>query len=115
MNSFINLFIYEVKGPNSISYHEPKDKQPRNYYRNVEYSFNKLSLKNNTDPDNSVIIPKELKKIGYINSNKDKLFSKNIIKNKNKNENVEINIRLNNIPFLYKIYKNYLQELLHKK
>jgi hypothetical protein len=105
MNSFINLFIYEVKGPNSISHHEPKGSQPLNYYRNVEYSFNKLSLKNNTDSNNSVIIPKELKKIGYINSNKDKLFSKNIIKNKNKNNNEEINIRLNNLPFLYKIYK----------
>ena len=61
MNSYINLFIYEVKGPNSISHHKPSIEQPKNYYLNVEYSFNNLSLKNNTNSNNSVIVPKELK------------------------------------------------------
>jgi hypothetical protein len=92
MTSYIHLFIYEVKGPkNSAS---------------QEYSFDGLKIKNNNDPENSLIIPKELK--NNSESNSSKFFSRNIIidtKNKKKEINESNNLRKNNIPFLYKIYK----------
>ena len=88
MPSYIHLFIYEVKGPKKS--------------KNAEYSFNGLKIKNNDDPENSLIIPKELK--NNIKSNKSKLFSKNIIIN-SKTNNISKTISNNNIPFLYRIYK----------
>jgi len=68
MTSFINLFIYEVLGPKK---------------NNVQYSFNPLSLRKNSN-NNTPIIPKNLKK-NNIKINKEKIFSKDIIKNYKKN------------------------------
>jgi hypothetical protein len=85
MNSFINVFIYEVQGPQIFD----------------KYSFHGLFLKTNNNNHNSLIVPRELEK----KSNRNKIYSKNIIRNKKRNEkNIELN-NYNNMPFLYKIYK----------
>ena len=69
MNSSINLFIYEVLGP--------KIRHNSNY--NKKYSFGPLSLRKNSD-NITPIIPKNLELKNRL-SNKNKLFSPNIIKN----------------------------------
>ena len=60
MNSIINLFIYEVKGPTLESH--PNS----NYWKiiSMPYSFDGLVLKNKNDPPNTLIVPKELKNLG---------------------------------------------------
>lgn len=100
--SKVDVYIYEVKGPdiniNDISNH-----------LNKEFYFKNISIKKNTNSKNSLIIPN--KNIGLfitkINSNNSKIFSQNIIKNKNSDNNEELNMNINDISFLYKIYKNY--------
>ena len=100
MDSIINVFIYEVKGP--------KKNLNTNDYLYEKYTFNNLSLKNSKNSNNTLIVPIELKENGNNNSNETKLFSKNIIKNKEDSNNQnksKLNLK-NNLPFLYKIYKS---------
>ena len=100
MDSIINVFIYEVKGPTK--------NLNTNDYLYDKYTFNNLSLKNSKNSNNTLIVPRELKEKGNNNSNKTKLFSKNIIKNKedSNNENKsKLNLK-NNLPFLYEIYRS---------
>ena len=57
MSSIIDLYIYEVKGPTYKMYPlQQQDKQ----YLDREFSFNKLSFKNEKNETNSSIIPFEL-------------------------------------------------------
>jgi hypothetical protein len=102
MSSFVDLYVYEVRGPRRNNFPEKNE----NFYLHFPYSFNKLSLRENTNINNP-IVPLELRKVE--NKEEEKLYmlySKNIIKDKN-NKNTEINTLYNNnnIPFLYKIYK----------
>ena len=122
-NSFIHLFIYEVKGPLN------NDK---------EYSFNPLILKknnnNNNNNNNSFIIPKEI----INNKNNSKIFTIDIIKNrknsinnnfynlikKNKNKKNFLSLFLFNYSnkklsydfnILYELYKKYSARLSIEK
>ena len=81
MSSFINLFIYEVKGPTRLLY--PTKDESFNHL----YSFNKLSLKKNTNTSNNPIIPIELRESAKLRNNIIKIsknaevkFNANIIK-----------------------------------
>ena len=104
LTSCIDVYIYEVKVQKPLDERQELD---------FKYSFNKLKKKNENDNDNSFIASKEFyEKLSTYKpisqsllktTNKYFVFSKNIIKNTNSNN--QINIKNNNIPFLYKIYK----------
>ena len=87
--SKVDVYIYEVKGPT--------------FLYNM-HNFMELKKKNNNNDKNSLIISKTKKNT---TTNITKIFSQNIIKNKNKYNDKEIKININDISFLYKIYKNY--------
>jgi hypothetical protein len=101
IKSKVDVYIYEVKGPNKNSRYSS--------HLNQRFYFKKLSIKKNTNSKNSLIIPNKsaYNYITSITSNQKKIFSQNIIKNKNSNKNKELNMNINDISFLYRIYKEY--------